>query len=571
MGEVFLGRPEGAVDFTRPCVIKKILPQLAGDPEFVGRFVAEARVLAKLAHASIAQVLDLGIIEGAPYLALEFIDGKDLRRVLARMRERRSAIPLPFALFVMTRVLDALAYAHRRRDDNAQELQLVHRDISPQNLIVGYEGEVKLIDFGLAKSSLSTTETNPSILVGKFLYMSPEQARHQRVDRRSDLYAAGLCLYELVTGTSPFEGTPPGELLSRVQSPKLRPLADAAPRCPLALSQAVMKALAVDPAARYASAEEFRGALSRILYELDPLAGPETVGAMMRELFATEYQTERKTLALAMEQGRQLLEGNPPQREGTRETGEVPSANPFAGDDSTNPDALPAADVVPELARKPRVRLVEPGEPSVVVKAVEERVITDVDLAATPPPKTDPMMRPFRTPLEHAAAETGEYKAKGPASTTADSELEAQPVPSATITTNPTLLMVAEAPVRRRLPALLVLPLTAVVVVAVYIVRDITSAREPRPATARESPQSDTDDLAPLSPQKSRNQRDLDRLRATYTRLVRADANVASHYAARVEGLRARHVSDDIQLGNEARALTEAMETELGQIKREAR
>ena len=194
MGEIFLARLEGSHGFDKLCVIKKILPHLAQDQDFVSRFVDEAHILVKLSHGNIAQVLDMGVHEHEPYIALEFVDGKDLRRVLSRMRERQLPLPLSFVLSVMTRVLDALAYAHRKRGDDDDELNLVHRDVSPQNVLISYEGEVKVIDFGLAKSALSLSRTNPSIVMGKFLYMSPEQARHTKVDRRSDLYAVGLCL-----------------------------------------------------------------------------------------------------------------------------------------------------------------------------------------------------------------------------------------------------------------------------------------------------------------------------------------------------------------------------------------
>ncbi len=306
MGEVFLARLEGAHGFDKLCVIKKILAHLAEDAEFTERFVNEARVLVKLSHGNIAQVLDMGLVEQAPYIALEFIDGKDLRRILARMRDRQLPIPLSFVLFVMTRVLDALAYAHRKVGDDERELNLVHRDVSPQNVLVSYEGEVKMIDFGLAKSTLSSTKTNPSIILGKFMYMSPEQARHQKVDRRSDLYAVGLCLYELICGHSPFDDVPPGELMVTVVNPKIAPLNQVEPMCPQPLSEAVMKALAFDPGERWQSAEEFRSRLQVILNELDPAAGSEAASRFMRDAFAAEYGAERKMLSTLKEAARML-------------------------------------------------------------------------------------------------------------------------------------------------------------------------------------------------------------------------------------------------------------------------
>ncbi|MCY1039986.1 protein kinase [Corallococcus sp. bb12-1] len=301
MGEIYLARLEGAQGFEKLCVIKKILPQLAADQEFVERFVGEARTLVRLGHGSIAQVLDMGLHEDEAYMALEYVDGKDLRKVAARVRDRQTPLPLTFILYVMGRVLDALAYAHRKRDEEEKELKLVHRDISPQNILISYEGEVKVIDFGLAKSRLSAAKTNPSIILGKFLYMSPEQARHQPVDRRSDLYAVGLCLYELISGQNPFDAMPPGELMSAVANPKVPALNEVEPLTPPSVSQLVSKALAVEPGQRFQTAEEFRGRLQACLMEIDTSAGPESVSRFMRDLFSSDYQSERRLLATLRE------------------------------------------------------------------------------------------------------------------------------------------------------------------------------------------------------------------------------------------------------------------------------
>ncbi len=308
MGEVFLARLEGPHGFDKLCVIKQILPALAEDHDFTERFVNEARVLVKLAHGNIAHVLDMGVHEGSPFIALEFIDGKDLRRVLGRMRERQLPVPLSFVLFVMVRVLDALAYAHRKVDDDENELNLVHRDVSPQNVLISYEGEVKVIDFGLAKSTLSNAKTNPGIVLGKFRYMSPEQARHQPVDRRSDLYAVGLCLYELISGTSPFAGVPAHDLMMAVGKPAIAPLHSVEPACPMPLSDAVMKALAIDPDERWQSAEELRARLQVILNELDPAASSEAASRFMRDTFSAEYTSERKMLTALKAQAKELEE-----------------------------------------------------------------------------------------------------------------------------------------------------------------------------------------------------------------------------------------------------------------------
>ncbi len=332
MGEVFLAHLEGVEGFEKLCVIKKVLPHLAAEGDFARRFLDEGRTLVQLHHGAIAQVLDMGVEADAPFMALEFVDGKDLRRVLARAREQQAPLPLAFTLVVAVRMLDALAYAHRKRGDDDVELNLVHRDVSPQNVLVSYEGEVKVIDFGLAKSTLSEARTSPGTMLGKFRYMSPEQARRQPVDRRSDLYSMGLVLYELLSGDSPFEGVSPGELMAKVVSPAFRPLVDAAPACPRALSQVVMKALAVDPAQRFQSAEELRGRLQSVLLEVDPAAGPETVSQQMRALFAAEYQAERKQLAVLREQARALSPDPEP-------SGDEDTVLPLAPEHPTDPGA----------------------------------------------------------------------------------------------------------------------------------------------------------------------------------------------------------------------------------------
>lgn len=347
MGEIFLARLEGSHGFDKLCVIKKILPHLAQNQEFVSRFVDEAHILVKLQHGNIAQVLDMGVHHGAagedePYIALEFIDGKDLRKVLARMRDRQLPLPLSFVLSVVTRMLDALAYAHRKRGDDDKELNLVHRDVSPQNILISYEGEVKVIDFGLAKSALSLSKTNPSIVMGKFMYMAPEQARHKTVDRRSDIYAVGLCLWELVTGKSPFEDVPSGELMGKVGNPSIPPLNTVEPLCPQALSDAVARALSPDPAQRFQAAEEFRGTLQGILQQIDPQAGAESTSRFMRDVFAAEYQAERRMLNTVKEQAKALAADEPPEPGPAEETLQN-AQSPFAS--RPTPIATPVATI----------------------------------------------------------------------------------------------------------------------------------------------------------------------------------------------------------------------------------
>jgi serine/threonine-protein kinase len=297
MGAVYLGKMGGVEGFEKLVVIKKILPQFASDELFVERFVNEAKLLVKLHHGSVAQVFEMGAEGDEYYIALEFVDGKDLRKLISRCRERTQEIPAGLACFSMVRVLDALAYAHRKKDDDERELNLIHRDISPQNVLISYEGEVKVIDFGLAKSAVSASKTNPSMIVGKFFYMAPEQATYVPLDRRSDLYAVGLCLWELLVGKHPFDDVPPNEIMERIARPEIPDPRTFRPALPAEVAEVVMKALAVDRDERYATAEEMRGRLTAALYELDPNAGPESLAAFMRSQFSGEYDSERKAMA----------------------------------------------------------------------------------------------------------------------------------------------------------------------------------------------------------------------------------------------------------------------------------
>ncbi len=297
MGELFIARLEGTRGFGKLCVVKRVRPALARDPGFLNRFVDEAKTLVQLQHGAIAQVLDVGMVDGEPYLALEYVDGKDLRRLLNRARELSTPPKLEVSVHLVMRVLEALAYVHRKRDEQDRELGLVHRDISPQNILVSYEGEVKVIDFGLAKSALNAAKTNPSIVMGKFLYMSPEQARQAQVDARSDLYSVGVVLFELVAGRNPFEDTPTPQLLPEVGRGALRPLRELKPDCPASLEAVLNKALAVEPSERFQTADAFRAQLLQCQVELGLTGGAEKAGQCMRQMFETEFQQERRLLS----------------------------------------------------------------------------------------------------------------------------------------------------------------------------------------------------------------------------------------------------------------------------------
>lgn len=204
MAEVYLAQQTGPAGFSKRLVIKKIHPHLAHSEEFVGMFLDEARVAAQLNHPNIAQIYELGEDEGQYYIAMEFIDGWNLRQVNKKLRRTGLRIPPELAARITAEVCAGLDYAHRFKDPSGRNLRIVHRDVSPQNIMISRDGVVKIIDFGIAKASINQQLTQGNVLKGKFSYMSPEQAAGKKLDRRSDIFSLGVVLYEMLMGEKPF-------------------------------------------------------------------------------------------------------------------------------------------------------------------------------------------------------------------------------------------------------------------------------------------------------------------------------------------------------------------------------
>ena len=265
MGEIYLARFSGVAGFEKRCVIKKILPELAKSPTFVEKFLNEGRTLVALTHSNIVQIFDMGCENGEYYLAMEHIDGADLRLILKQFALHQKKIRLDLCCLIIMEVLKGLSYAHRATDANGNPLGIIHRDISPSNILVSNEGEIKIIDFGIAKNEQRTQESTASMVQGKFAYMSPEQARGAHLDARTDLFSVGLVLYELLTGVRPFEGNSDLQSIERIKTldpPKLSRFRD---NIPEDLEQIIQKSLQKDRDKRYQSADEFYDALESFL------------------------------------------------------------------------------------------------------------------------------------------------------------------------------------------------------------------------------------------------------------------------------------------------------------------
>jgi serine/threonine protein kinase len=285
MGEIYLARTGGFSHFEKYYAVKKLLKKFTHNNDVCGRFIDEAKLGARLQHPNIVQVYDLGRVSDELFMATEFVDGFDLRRVLRFCHEKRKRIPLDIALFIVREILSGLAYAHRQVDAEGQSINLIHRDISPQNVLVSFEGEVKIIDFGLAKSTQRSQETQANVLLGNFGYMSPEQARGQRLDVRTDVYSTGIVLFELVTGTKRFVDEKPLRLLEMVARPTPIMPTDRASDLPSAIDRIYDGATVPDRDGRYKDAESFRDKVTQALHKLNPRATREHLAQFLNHLF----------------------------------------------------------------------------------------------------------------------------------------------------------------------------------------------------------------------------------------------------------------------------------------------
>jgi len=296
MGEIFLAK-HGLAGFEKLAVIKKVLPHLAADKQFISRFVDEAQVAIKLQHVNVAQVFEVGRVGEEYFLALEYVEGRDLRRTLAHLNNKRQRLPVDLALFIGREMANGLAYAHRRTDNDGKPINLVHCDISPPNILVSFEGETKVIDFGIAKSALRGTETDPKMGFGKFGYMAPEQLiRGGIVDHRTDIYAAGVVLYELLTGQRLYEAgaEPDYRALAKKVAKGEHKLPSEHDKVLAPYDDLVATALRPKGEDRYQSAAEFRDAIQQALVSVNPTISTDQLGSFMRELFAEEMTAQRE-------------------------------------------------------------------------------------------------------------------------------------------------------------------------------------------------------------------------------------------------------------------------------------
>jgi serine/threonine protein kinase len=288
MAEVFKAKTVGVEGFERLVALKRILPSIAEDEEFITMFIDEAKIAVQLQHANIAQIFDLGKVDDSYFIALEYVNGRDLRGIFDELRKMGQIMPMPQVCYLIMQLCEGLDYAHNKRDAQGRELNLVHRDVSPQNVLIGYEGEIKLIDFGIAKAAGKASKTQAGILKGKFGYMSPEQVRGLPIDRRSDIFALGIVLYEMLTGERLFIGESDFSTLEKVRNVEITPPSSFNASIPEKLERIVLKALEKNVEDRYQNAIDLHDDLQLFLHSVGQFSSRKDLSAWMKRTFATD-------------------------------------------------------------------------------------------------------------------------------------------------------------------------------------------------------------------------------------------------------------------------------------------
>ena len=286
MAEIYLARSRGTAGFEKLVVLKRILPSVAEDPVFVSLFLDEARLAATLQHPNIGDVYDVGEADGTYFFTMEYVHGQDVRTIRMATRKRNEPVPLAIALAIVHGTASALDYAHDKRGPDGTPLGLVHRDVSASNVIVSYDGAIKLVDFGIARATSSRHKTQTGTLKGKIPYMSPEQARGLPMDRRSDLFSLGVILYELTVGRRPFRGDTDFAIMDQIVYHGAQAPSEVAPGYPEELEVIVMKMLQRAPSERYASCEEVIHAIEELIGQHRLWVSAKPLGKYMRGLFA---------------------------------------------------------------------------------------------------------------------------------------------------------------------------------------------------------------------------------------------------------------------------------------------
>ncbi len=296
MAEIYRAKTFDASGHAHLVAVKRVLAHLAEDDDFIQMLVDEAKIAGLLKHPNVARVYEFARAHGEYFIAMEHVDGKDLRAILERCRQDKKPMPPSHAAYVGAEMAAALQAAHSATDTSGQGLEIVHRDVSPSNIICAYTGEVKLCDFGIAKATLSRVQTRTGVIKGKVKYMSPEQALGRKLDHRSDIFSLGSVLYEMLTRVPPFTATNEMDLLIKVRDAKYRRISDIVPNVPPEIEKITDKCLARSRANRFQSSNDVHRALRSFLNRAMPNYSRSHLGRYVRKQFGPEIERELRML-----------------------------------------------------------------------------------------------------------------------------------------------------------------------------------------------------------------------------------------------------------------------------------
>lgn len=266
MAEVYEAVAEGIEGFEKKVAIKRVLPHLAENKKFIAMFLDEARLSLHLSHANVVHVFDIGQAGGTYFIVMEFVDGTNLKKLMQKLKDRNQILPVEQSIFIIMEMCRGLSYAHGLKDAKGRSLGIVHRDVSPPNVLLSREGEVKIVDFGLAKASSQLETTDPGVVKGKYAYLSPEAASGKPVDLRMDVFCCGIVLYELLTGQRLFLGNSDIETIKNVRKGVVPPMQQFNANIRPELENIVRTALAVDPNQRYQTCDDLAESLAHFLF-----------------------------------------------------------------------------------------------------------------------------------------------------------------------------------------------------------------------------------------------------------------------------------------------------------------
>jgi serine/threonine protein kinase len=294
MAEVFRAESAGLEGFKKVVAIKRVLPHLSEKKQFIGMFLDEARLSAHLSHSNCVQVFDIGVGDNTYFIVMEFVDGADLKALIELYRKTGRPLPSEVAALICVKICEGLSYAHELRDSKGVNLGIVHRDMSPPNVLLTRHGEVKIVDFGLAKANSQLEKSEPGIIKGKFSYLSPEAALGQPIDHRTDIFAVGIILWEMLAGRRLFQGESDLETVRQVQAARVPPIRQLNPQVSAELEQVLARALARDPSQRYQSARELGQDLNGMLFHSGQPVSSFDIAALLDPIVRSRDESKRR-------------------------------------------------------------------------------------------------------------------------------------------------------------------------------------------------------------------------------------------------------------------------------------